>query len=119
MKRIIIAVLLSLLGPGLGQFYNRDFKKGIILLILSSSLIFFPAIWLYLKVAPQLRELQAEEVTQQMVQSIMTEAVGSDKHILNLISFLFLGLWAYTITQAYFKAREINEKETKSDETGE
>ena len=119
MKRIIIAVLLSLFGPGLGQLYNKDYKKGIILLVVSSLLIFVPVLWLYLKVVPELQGLDPSTLTPQRVQELTNNAVGNNKHILNLITFMFLGLWAYTITQAYFGAKEINDKEAEKDENRE
>lgn len=118
MIRIIIAILLSFIGPGLGQFYNRDYKKGTLLLILSSALFLLPLIWLMLKVSPQLPNPKDQALSQEAIQNIVLQTVKGDMHTLNLISFAFLGIWAYAITQAYFKAKEINEKE-KSNEDSE
>ena len=106
MKRIVIAVLLSLVGPGLGQFYNRDFKKGILLLIVSAIILLTPAFWIIAKVAPLLPDPQKQMITQPMIQSAMIHVIQENKHSLNLVTFVFLGVWAYSITQAYFKAKE-------------
>lgn len=116
MKRIVIAVLLSFLGPGLGQIYNRDYKKGIVLLIFSSSLFLFPLFWLIFNVVPTLPDPKKEVITQEIVQSAALNVIGKDRHILNLISFLFIAVWAYSITQAYFKAKEIIQQQSKPEE---
>ncbi len=109
MQRIIIVVLLSLFGPGLGQFYNREYKKGTLILFLSFALFFVPLLWLIAKVAPQLPDPNKQLITPEMVRNTVMQTIGQDKHFLNIISFVFLGVWAYAITQAYFKAKEINE----------
>ena len=113
MSRIVIAVLLSLLGPGLGQYYNRDFRKGTIILVLTTLLIVIPSVWIIRQAPNLLPNLYQEDLTPEMIQSAVTQAAKSQRFILNWISFAFLGLWAYAITQAYFKAKEINEKKEK------
>lgn len=115
MKRIVIAVVLSLIGPGLGQLYNRDFKKGILLLVLSVIVLLAPVFWLIAKVTPLLPDPRQQIVTQEMVQSTIITVVQGKTHFLNLVTFIFLGLWAYSITEAYFKARAKEKAEqTKS-----
>ena len=110
MKGIVIAVMLSFVGPGLGQIYNKDYRKGAVLLALSTILFFVPMIWLVLKLAPMLPGPEQPPVSQEQVKTVALQVIQSDRHLLNLVSFAFLGLWAYAITQAYFKAREIHEK---------
>jgi len=47
MAAILIPVLLStLLGPGVGQLYNKEFKKGFIMIAISIGLLFAFSIWL-------------------------------------------------------------------------
>ena len=116
MKRIVIAVLLSLVGPGLGQIYNRDYKKGVIFLILSTVLFFVPTVWLIQKIAPLLPDPSQGAIDQEKVKAVALQVVQSDRHLLNWISFAFLGVWALSITQAYFKAREIQEKSEPTEE---
>lgn len=108
MKRIVTAILLSLLGPGLGQIYNKEYKKGILLLLVSTAFFLLPLFWLVSKVTPQLPDPKQQTITQEMVQAAAMKVIGDDRHVLNLISFAFLGIWAYAITQAYFKAKELN-----------
>lgn len=111
MKRVITAVLLSFIGPGLGQIYNRDFRKGILLLFLSGALFLGPLLWLIAAVAPRLPDPAQQTITQEMVQAAAAEAIGPAKHFLNILSMAFLGVWAFSITQAYFRAKEISEAE--------
>ncbi len=111
MKRIITAVILSLLGPGLGQIYNKDYKKGAALLAVSTLLIFLPAIWLAREVA-RLMPQPPDAIQPEMLREITKTIATQNAHVLNIISFTFLGIWAYAITQAYFKAKEISESET-------
>ncbi len=110
MKRIIIAILLSFIGPGLGQIYNKERKKGILLLLASSILFFLPLLWILTQIQSALPNMKTGTVPPEMVQSVAMEIITRDKHLFNLISFTFLGVWAYAITQAYFKAKEFGAK---------
>lgn len=116
MKRIVAAVLLSFLGPGLGQFYNRDHKKGTIILVLSIILFFAYIGMLFVKVIPHLPAEQMNSITPEMVQSAVTLVKQKDRHVLSLVFFAFLGLWAYAISEAYFKAKEMSANEESPDE---
>jgi hypothetical protein len=119
MKRIVIAVLLSFIGPGLGQLYNREFKKGIILIIVTAFILLAPMVWIVIKTVPMLPDPQKQVVTQQMVEFQVIETIKNSKHFLNVITFVFLGVWAYSITQAYFKVKERLKAEAKSVESGD
>ncbi|OGR79406.1 MAG: hypothetical protein A3I11_03290 [Elusimicrobia bacterium RIFCSPLOWO2_02_FULL_39_32] len=115
MKRIVISILLSFLGPGLGQIYNKEYKKGTILLVIASSLFLLPMIWLVIALGPMLPDPRTEVIHPDKIQALAKEVIGKDRHLLNLISFTFLGIWAYAITQAYFKSKELNEKIKKEE----
>ena len=111
MKKALIASILSFLGPGLGQIYNREHKKGWIFIGLDALLFFLPSIWIMRDVGPAAQGTDRLEI-QQAVQ----DAALQHKHMLNLVTFVFLGLWAYSITQAYFKGRELSAPEPKAPE---
>ena len=104
MSRTVTAVVLSLLMPGLGQLYNREKGLGWAVIGVTTVLILVPSVWLVRQAAPFLQSADPLEI-----QTLMAKVVLENKHMLNLISFSFLGLWAYSITQAYFKAKEISE----------
>lgn len=111
MKRIVVAVLLSFVGPGLGQIYNRDYKKGTIILVFSLVIFLIYMALLYIKVVPLLPDPRVEIITPEMVKTVVLSVKEKDRYLLSLTFFAFLGLWAYAISQSYFKAKEINEKE--------
>ena len=106
MKKALIASLLSLLGPGLGQIYNREHKKGWLLIVAAAILFIVPTVWIMKGVGPIDPASDPLEV-----QALVLASAAQHKHTLNLITFVFLGLWAYSITQAYFKARELTTNE--------
>lgn len=112
MKRILLAVLLSLV-PGLGQVYNREIKKGAFLFLISGTILFAPVIWLILRISPHIPNPKEQPLTPQMLQGEAEQIIRENSHILNLLSFAFLGVWAYAITQAYFKAKELSEQENE------
>lgn len=72
-------------------------------------------IWLMIALGPMLPDPKTEVIHPEKVQALAKEVIGKDRHILNLISFTFLGIWAYAITQAYFKSKELSSKEKKED----
>ena len=111
MKRAIIASVLSFLGPGLGQIYNREPKKGWAFIGSSAVLFFLPSLWIMRSVGPA-----AQSADRLEIQAAVGRAALEHKHMLNIITFVFLGLWAYSITQAYFKGRELAALEPKSPE---
>lgn len=117
--RMVIAILLSLLGPGLGQIYNREYRKGILLLVFTSLLFLLPFFWLIKKIAPFLPDTTNVTVQPEMFQSIAEQVIKKDPYSFKLIVvpfLLFFGLWAYAIVQSFFKAQEISEKESASKE---
>ena len=71
------------------------------IIALTTLLFMVPSLWLMRRAAPMLKDMDPLEL-----QSVMGRIVLENKHSLNLVTFSFLGIWAYAITQAYFKARE-------------
>lgn len=116
MKRIFIVIFLSLIGPGLGQIYNREQKKGIFLLLITTVLFLIPSFWIAKKVIPNLPDPSKVMITQEMLQSAILDSLKGNAKYLNLISLLFFGIWAYAITQSYFKAKELNELENPNEQ---
>lgn len=111
MKKALIASVLSFLGPGLGQIYNREHKKGWALIGAAAVLFFMPSLWIMRSVGPV-----AQSANRLEIQTAVQEAALQHKHALNIITFVFLGLWAYSITQAYFKGRELSAAEPRTPE---
>jgi hypothetical protein len=110
-KRILTAMFLSLIGPGLGQIYNKEYKKGFIILLSSTILFLIPFFWIVKKVLPHLPDPSKVAITQEMLQSAIMDSMKGNSQYLNLISLLFFGIWAYSISQSYFRAKELNQLE--------
>lgn len=116
MKKIVVAVLLSFVGPGLGQIYNRDYKKGTIILAATLLIFLIYLALLYVKVVPLLPDPRTQIITPELVKNAVLSIKEKDRHLLSLAFFAFLGLWAYAISESYFKAKEIHEKEQSPNE---
>ena len=48
-----LALVLSMLFPGLGQLYNRDYARGVFLLSLAAYLVALSALWLVTRFVPR------------------------------------------------------------------
>ena len=111
MTRIVTAVVLSFLFPGFGQYYNRDYRKGSVVLIFTTLIVLLPLIWIFREAAL----LMPADLTPENAREVMTrcveQVVTRNSHALKLITFLYVGVWAYAITESYFKAKETSDKE--------
>ena len=105
---IIYAVLLSILGPGMGQLYNREFKKGIFLIVLSTFLFIAFSGWLARAAMPYYMPMGGE-----MPDMAALAAIGKDiearvtkdyPHTLDIYELMITGLWIYGIVDAYLGA---------------
>ncbi|MDD3580007.1 MAG: hypothetical protein PHW74_03175 [Desulfobacca sp.] len=110
MKRSLVALLLSaLIFPGLGQLYNRDLKKGLCLILLATAgvtVIFLGGLILlnyeYAAIYPT---PLTRAVFQEMVMRILQHPL-----ILGALS-LFLGVWVYSVLDAFRTPRRPPTKE--------
>ncbi len=112
MSVVAIPVLLSvLLGPGMGQFYNKEYKKGAILVVVSLVVLIVAGMWYFKNLQPYI----PADVTQMdplAMQQIMTNAAGQisakDGKILAVFEALLTVLWIYGIVDAYRGAKRKN-----------
>jgi hypothetical protein len=105
MGEMIIPVLLSLfLGPGVGQLYNREYKKAVYLIILSAMVLVGAMIWFRQAMTPY---LPADLTTidraalQAMVQNAVTHVINGRGSTFYTYEFILLILWVYSIVDAY------------------
>ena len=113
-KKIIIAVLFSgLIGPGIGQIYNRDFKKGLMLIGFTFLIIilFFNAVTkASLNMLPPGAEINLETI--QEIQQKLYQKHPAPFHMFNII---MISLWVYGIADAYYVAKQrINHEHAKT-----
>lgn len=106
MKQAILAALLSaFVWPGAGQLYNREFRKGLILigltLLLVVSLFLGAGVEIARRLPPDLAafdRVQARMLSEQLLQ----ENAG----FFMAFQLLMLSVWLYGMVDAYMGARD-------------
>jgi hypothetical protein len=105
LHRGLVAALLScFVWPGAGQLYNREFKKGAALIVLSLLL----AVGVIVSTAAELtRRIPSdiENVDPELVRALPADLLAAPPWTLLLPSFLLLAVWAYGIVDAYAGGR--------------
>ena len=105
MASVIIPVLLSFfLGPGAGQLYNKDYKKGAILIVISLITLVIAGVWYYKALMPFIPS-DMTNVDPQAMQQIVTNATGQisakEGRMLSLYEAILTVLWLYGVWDAY------------------
>lgn len=109
MKETLLATLLSaFVWPGAGQLYNKEIKKGWIL-IGTSLLVMFS---LSLNLSARIRELLPENITQidtGTIRSTLEQLMRNPPEYFKYFNIFMSALWAYSVVDAFFGARHRNE----------
>jgi TM2 domain-containing membrane protein YozV len=102
MVSILIPVLLAvLLGPGVGQLYNKELRKGFILIALSVGLLLAFSIWLS-RAAMVYLPTDVSTVDRALLRNIIqTHIVADHPGTFYTYEFLLAALWVYGIVDAY------------------
>jgi hypothetical protein len=102
---IAIPVLLSLLlGPGVGQLYNKDYKKGGYLIGLSLVVLGGACVWFVKAMSPFLPPdlTTIDKATlQPFVENAVRQVVTGHGHTLATYQTILLVLWVYSVVDAY------------------
>lgn len=105
MKQVIVAVLLStFLGPGSGQLYNKNYKKGFLLIgvAFAGLLGLFAAFIFFVKQEvlknPDFVLIPGSELA--LVQKILTDHKG----VVSVFKWSLIALWCYSIVDAFLSA---------------
>lgn len=112
-------VLLSaLVMPGLGQIYNRDIKRGLLLLVVFMGSMF----WFSAVTTEQLSTfLHSNPETWAQNPDILREAVNkvvNQNPNMYLIFFLLMSItWIFAVVDAYFSSRKFRKPPLPLDET--
>ncbi len=109
MASVIIPVLLCfLLGPGVGQLYNKDYRKGVLLIVASLAVLIVAGVWYYKTLQPFI-PADITSVDPQALQQLMMNAAGqiSSKNgkVLAAFQALLSVLWIYGMVDAYRSAQ--------------
>ena len=105
MASVIIPVLLCFfLGPGVGQLYNKEYKKGVILIAVSFVLLVGAGLWYYKALQPFIPN-DLTTVDPQAMQELLKNAAGQvsakQGYVLSACEGLLTVLWLYGIVDAY------------------
>jgi hypothetical protein len=105
-KSIIIATLLSaVVWPGAGQLYNRDFKKGAVLI----ALTFLAGVSLFLAAGMEIaRSLPPDlaQVDAVRARMIAEEIAQRNAGFFTAFNLLILATWLFGVVDAFLGARE-------------
>ena len=105
MHRGMVAALLScVVWPGAGQLYNREFKKGALLIGLTLAV----AVVVIVATASELtRQLPADmgALDADLVRTLPAQVLAARSGTLLASSLLLLAAWAYGIVDAYLGGR--------------
>lgn len=109
MATVIIPVLLSLfLGPGVGQLYNKEYKKGVLLIVGSAIVLFIAGMWYYKAVQSYIPgDLSAAadpQALQQMLRSATEQMSARSGGTILFFKAILIGLWLYGAVDAYLVA---------------
>ena len=105
MAPIIIPVLLSFfLGPGMGQLYNKEYKKGSLLIVLS-AVVLLATCWWYFKAIHAYLPADLSALDPQALEPLLRNAAeqvsAKNGTILSVSEALLMVLWLYGIFDAY------------------
>jgi hypothetical protein len=110
MAPVIIPVLLCFfLGPGVGQLYNKEYKKGVILILGSLVVLFVAGIWYYKTLQPYLPpDLTTvdPQALQELLRNATSQITAGKGFTLAVFEALLTVLWLYGVVDAYLVAQK-------------
>lgn len=89
----------------MGQLYNKDFKKGTLLLALGVVLFGGFVVWFWMVVKPYFQGADPAEISEAFVQQIIQEVLQTHKSSLLALKVALGLLWAYGIVDAFVVAK--------------
>lgn len=105
---LLIPVLLSFfLGPGFGQLYNKEYRKGLYLIGLSLLVLVAAGVWYFRALQPHLPpdistiDPKSLEPLLKKASAEVSEAHGRTFTTYQLLLFI---IWLYGVVDAYFGA---------------
>jgi TM2 domain-containing membrane protein YozV len=109
MASVIIPVLLCFfLGPGAGQLYNREYKKGAFLICASLLILIVAGVWYYKTLQPYIpNDLTTVDpaAMQQILQNATGQITNTETHVLLAFEAALTALWLYGCIDAYLVAK--------------
>ena len=100
-----IPVILTLvMGPGMGQLYNKDYKKAAYLILISVFLFIGMSVSLKNMIMPYLpTDITTEDPTElsRMIQENMHKATADHGGVLYVYGLILFVVWGYSVVDAY------------------
>jgi hypothetical protein len=108
MAAIIIPVLLCLfLGPGVGQLYNKEIKKGILLILFSALVLVWAIAWYYHAILPFLPGDMTTidpAAMSDLLKNAMQQVSANRSGMLFFFKAVLTLVWLYAVVDAYLVA---------------
>jgi len=105
MATVIIPVLLCLfLGPGVGQLYNKEYKKGVLLILFSALVLAWAVFWYYHAIQPFLpADMTAidPQAIADLLKNAMQQVSAKGAGILFIFKAVLTLVWLYAAVDAY------------------
>src|SRR5579864_6191814 len=105
MMDVIIPVLLTvLLGPGMGQLYNKEYKKALYLLLLALVVVIGSGYWFLKALMPYLPSdpaLMDPSALQKIIKEKAPEVVTAHQGTLFAYQGILVLVWLYSVVDAY------------------
>src|SRR5204862_787096 len=108
-SRVWIAVTLSgLLGPGAGQLYNKETRKGVLMLAAGLALLVVSAVWMVPSMIPAIpADLPLDDTfaMQKVIEDATRNTMTANAKPLIAFQVILMAFWIYGIVDAYRGAR--------------
>lgn len=105
-KNPLLAVLLSaFIWPGAGQFYNREFKRGILLVGLTLLL----CLSFVIGAEKEIRQRMPADMTtfdMAKAQVVMQDILKKNSDYVMTFNLLMFAAWLYSVADAYWTAKQ-------------
>ena len=112
MASIIIPVLLCFfLGPGVGQLYNKDYKKGTLMIVASFIILIVAGVWYFKVLKPFLPgDLTTMDplAAQDLVRNAAAQVSAQNGSILSAFEAILTVIWLYGVVDAFLVAKKKN-----------
>lgn len=129
MSKTLITSLLTLLGPGVGHIYLKQFKKAVLFILATTGIGFYWFVQFTLSFdqaaletienlsRQQITPAQQEQLNLMIMQQLKSFLASPPQSIL-FFELLIAGIWAYAFVDGYLAAKALEPPaENKQDES--
>ena len=111
MRHALIAGLLSVLVPGLGQLYNRRIGRGIVLVLVQSFVLIGLSIALFFKVGQAAGTLTEEQIATRDFSLLSQAFREQDMTVIVVILCCLAPIWLGAVIDAFRDGRKYEERQ--------